>query len=100
MSFAQVMIPEETRELYNLMLAQWFDDSLKRSYRVIKNHKYISNKYKSHVQAFAKELLNMQINLEAFIERMVEKFNNGESPNDKQESNEIEWSSDFTEDNP
>ena len=42
----------------------------------------------------------MQINLEAFIERMVEKFNNGESPNDKQESNEIEWSSDFSEDTP
>ena len=59
MSFAQGLIPEDTRELYNMMLAEWFDNSLKQSYRVIKNHKYISNKYKSRVQSVAKELENM-----------------------------------------
>ena len=97
MSFAQGLIPEETRELYNMMLADWFDNSLKQSYRVIKNHKYISNKYKSRVQSVAKELENMQVNLEAFIERMVEKFNSEDSPTTNQrESNEIGWSSELS----
>ena len=72
-NFSEGMIPDDTRELYNLMLAEWYESKLHNLYVTSQNVRFRGQSGKQSSSEL-KELEKLEINVKAFIERMVDKY--------------------------
>ena len=73
-NFSEGMITDEANEHFNYIIAEWIEAKLHEMYVNALNMKS-EQSTQQPIQSFIQELGQMELNIKAYIERMIDKYN-------------------------